>query len=105
SLAWSFNRGTGIGVLKLGNITDEMHGQRNDDLDAGKNLLFTGKNGDIDLLDDVYQGAGSLTFKDDYTVHSSKDKIWSGSGVIIDKGVTVNWQVNGVKGDNLHKLG
>ncbi|MCP5570236.1 hypothetical protein NL300_27710, partial [Klebsiella pneumoniae] len=77
----------------------------NHDLDAGKNLLFTGKNGDIDLLDDVYQGAGSLTFKDDYTVHSSKDKIWSGSGVIIDKGVTVNWQVNGVKGDNLHKLG
>ncbi|EPH3086224.1 MULTISPECIES: S6 family peptidase [Enterobacteriaceae] len=105
SLAWSFNRGTGIGVLKQGNITYAMHGQRNHDLDAGKNLLFTGKNGDIDLLDDVYQGAGSLTFKDDYTVHSSKDKIWSGSGVIIDKGVTVNWQVNGVKGDNLHKLG
>ncbi|MCY0458414.1 autotransporter outer membrane beta-barrel domain-containing protein, partial [Klebsiella pneumoniae] len=28
SLAWSFNRGTGIGVLKQGNITYAMHGQR-----------------------------------------------------------------------------
>ncbi|EPA8615281.1 temperature-sensitive protease autotransporter hemagglutinin Tsh/Hbp, partial [Escherichia coli] len=30
---------------------------------------------------------------------------WTGAGIVVDNGVSVNWQVNGVKGDNLHKIG
>ncbi|HDK1718591.1 TPA: autotransporter outer membrane beta-barrel domain-containing protein, partial [Escherichia coli] len=28
-----------------------------------------------------------------------------GAGIIVDRDASVNWQVNGVKGDNLHKIG
>ncbi|HBA7870850.1 TPA: autotransporter outer membrane beta-barrel domain-containing protein, partial [Escherichia coli] len=28
-----------------------------------------------------------------------------GAGIIVNKDASVNWQVNGVKGDNLHKIG
>ncbi|SUY94991.1 Temperature-sensitive hemagglutinin tsh autotransporter precursor [Klebsiella pneumoniae] len=30
---------------------------------------------------------------------------WTGAGIIVDQNTSVNWQVNGVKGDNLHKIG
>ncbi|EPE9147349.1 autotransporter outer membrane beta-barrel domain-containing protein [Escherichia coli] len=82
-----------------------MHGQQGNDLNAGKNLIFLGQNGQIDLKDNVAQGAGSLTFHNDYTVATSNNSTWTGAGIIVDKGVFVNWQVNGVKGDNLHKIG
>lgn len=48
-----------------------MHGQKGSDLNAGKNLTFLGHNGQIDLENSVTQGAGSLTFTDDYTVTTS----------------------------------
>ena len=32
-------------------------------------------------------------------------KTWTGAGIITDKGTNVTWKVNGVAGDNLHKLG
>ncbi|HHW3983879.1 TPA: temperature-sensitive protease autotransporter hemagglutinin Tsh/Hbp, partial [Escherichia coli] len=51
------------------------------------------------------QGAGSLTFRDNYTVTTSNGSTWTGAGIVVDNGVSVNWQVNGVKGDNLHKIG
>lgn len=57
------------------------------------------------MKDSVSQGAGSLTFRDNYTVTTSNGSTWTGAGIIVDKGVSVNWQVNGVKGDNLHKIG
>ncbi|EPX8097884.1 temperature-sensitive protease autotransporter hemagglutinin Tsh/Hbp, partial [Escherichia coli] len=71
----------------------------------GKNLIFQGQNGQINLKDSVSQGAGSLTFRDNYTVTTSNGSTWTGAGIVVDNGVSVNWQVNGVKGDNLHKIG
>ncbi|EMO0669494.1 autotransporter outer membrane beta-barrel domain-containing protein, partial [Escherichia coli] len=40
-----------------------------------------------------------------YTVTTSNGSTWTGAGIIVDKDASVNWQVNGVKGDNLHKIG
>ncbi len=105
ALEWGFNSSTGAGTLTQGTTTYAMHGQQGNDLNAGKNLIFLGQNGQIDLKDNVAQGAGSLTFHNDYTVATSNNSTWTGAGIIVDKGVFVNWQVNGVKGDNLHKIG
>ncbi|HFP5150766.1 TPA: S6 family peptidase [Escherichia coli] len=105
ALEWSFNSSTGAGVLTQGTTTYAMHGLQGNDLNAGKNLIFQGQNGQVDLKDNVAQGAGSLTFHNDYTVATSNNSTWTGGGIIVDKGMTVNWQVNGVKGDNLHKIG
>ncbi|HCN3199274.1 TPA: autotransporter outer membrane beta-barrel domain-containing protein [Escherichia coli] len=105
ALEWSFNSSTGAGALTQGSTTYAMHGQQGNDLNAGKNLEFLGQNGQIDLKDSVSQGAGSLTFRDNYTVTTSNGSTWIGAGIIVDNGVSVNWQVNGVKGDNLHKTG
>ncbi|WP_137506985.1 vacuolating autotransporter toxin Vat, partial [Escherichia coli] len=91
--------------LKQGSDEYAMHGQKGSDLNAGKNLTFLGHNGQIDLENSVTQGAGSLTFTDDYTVTTSNGSTWTGAGIIVDKDASVNWQVNGVKGDNLHKIG
>ncbi|HAZ3610112.1 TPA: autotransporter outer membrane beta-barrel domain-containing protein [Escherichia coli] len=104
-LEWHFDSSTGAGALTQENITYDMHGQQENNLNAGKNLEFLGQNGQIDLKDNVAQGAGSLTFHNDYTVTTSNNSTWTGAGIIVDKGVSVNWQVNGVKGDNLHKIG
>ncbi|HFO4234530.1 TPA: S6 family peptidase [Escherichia coli] len=105
TLEWSFNSSTGAGTLTQGTTIYAMHGQQGNDLNAGKNLEFLGQNGQIDLKDSVVQGAGSLTFHNDYTVATSNNSTWTGAGIIVDKGVSVNWQVNGVKGDDLHKIG
>ncbi|MBB7003001.1 S6 family peptidase [Escherichia coli] len=105
ALEWSFNSSTGVGALTQGTTTYAMHGQQGNDLNAGKNLIFHGKNGQINLNDSVSQGAGSLTFRDNYTVTTSNESTWTGAGIIVDNGVSVNWQINGVKGDNLHKIG
>ncbi|WP_407904694.1 S6 family peptidase [Escherichia coli] len=105
ALEWSFNSSTGAGALTQGSTTYAMHGQQGNDLNAGKSLIFQGKNGQINLKDSVSQGAGSLTFRDNYTVTTSNGSTWTGAGIIVDNGVSVNWQVNGVKGDNLHKIG
>lgn len=105
ALEWSFNSSTGAGALTQGSTTYAMHGQQGNDLNAGKGLIFQGKNGQINLKDSVSQGAGSLTFRDNYTVTTSNGSTWTGAGIVVDNGVSVNWQVNGVKGDNLHKIG
>ena len=105
ALEWSFNSSTGAGALTQGSTTYAMHGQQGNDLNAGKNLIFMGQNGRVDLKDSVSQGAGSLTFRDNYTVTTTNGSTWTGAGIIVDKKASVNWQVNGVKGDNLHKIG
>lgn len=105
ALEWHFNSSTGAGALTQGSTTYAMHGQQGNDLNAGKNLIFQGANGQINLKDSVSQGAGSLAFRDNYTVTTSNGSTWTGAGIIVDNGVSVNWQVNGVKGDNLHKIG
>ncbi len=104
-LTWTFNSDTGTGALAQGGTTYDMHGQQGNDLNAGKNLEFLGQNGQIDLKNSVAQGAGSLTFHNDYTVATSNNSTWTGAGIIVDKGVSVNWLVNGEAGDNLHKIG
>ncbi|HFZ5867056.1 TPA: S6 family peptidase [Escherichia coli] len=105
ALEWSFNSSTGASALTQGSTTYAMHGQQGNDLNAGKNLIFQGANGLINLKDSVSQGAGSLTFRDNYTVTTSNGSTWTGAGIVVDSGVSVNWQVNGIKGDNLHKIG
>ncbi|EIY6650812.1 autotransporter outer membrane beta-barrel domain-containing protein, partial [Salmonella enterica] len=104
-LSWTFDRNAGTGALTQGATTYVMHGQKGNDLNAGKNLIFQGATGQVDLKNSVSQGAGSLTFRNDYTVATSNGSTWTGAGIIVDKEASVNWQVNGVKGDNLHKIG
>ncbi|EPC5195353.1 S6 family peptidase [Edwardsiella piscicida] len=104
-LSWTFDGSRGIGALTQGASVYSMHGQQGADLNAGKNLVFLGQAGLIDLKNSVSQGAGSLTFRNDYRVTASTGSTWSGAGIIVDKDASVYWQVNGVKGDNLHKIG
>lgn len=113
-LSWTFNSSTGDGALQQGESGQKhaMHGNKESEtdslkaLDNGKDLVFDADStGIINLVDDVNQGAGSLTFNSDYTVKSDDNKTWMGAGLIINDDITVNWQVNGVKDDNLHKIG
>ncbi|EFL0114942.1 autotransporter outer membrane beta-barrel domain-containing protein, partial [Escherichia coli] len=62
-------------------------------------------NGIIDLKDNVNQGAGYLQFADDYTVTTNNASSWFGGGIIVNSGTTVKWGINGVSGDDLHKVG
>lgn len=39
------------------------------------------------------------------TLSPLQTEVLTGAGIIVDKDASVNWQVNGVKGDNLHKIG
>lgn len=104
-LSWTYDQESGKGTLRQGSNSWEMHGQKGKDLNAGKNLVFSGKNGVITLKDSVTQGAGYLEFKDSYTVSADAGKTWTGAGIITGKGADVTWRVKGVAGDNLHKLG
>ncbi|ENY3562576.1 S6 family peptidase, partial [Escherichia coli O54:H45] len=104
-LNWTYDKTSGTGTLSQGSKNWTMHGQKDNDLNAGKNLVFSGQNGAIVLKDSVTQGAGYLEFKDSYTVSAESGKTWTGAGIITDKGTNVTWKVNGVAGDNLHKLG
>ncbi|EOZ0759665.1 S6 family peptidase, partial [Escherichia coli] len=104
-LKWTYDKTSGTGTLSQGSQNWAMHGQKGNDLNAGKNLVFSGQNGAIVLKDSVTQGAGYLEFKDSYTVSAESGKTWTGAGIITDKGTNVTWKVNGVAGDNLHKLG
>ncbi|MBN9668444.1 S6 family peptidase, partial [Escherichia coli] len=104
-LNWTYDKTSGTGTLSQGSKNWTMHGQKDNNLNAGKNLVFSGQNGAIVLKDSVTQGAGYLEFKDSYTVSAESGKTWTGAGIITDKGTNVTWKVNGVAGDNLHKLG
>lgn len=105
SLVWSFDSSTGTGTLTQGSVEYAMHGQQGSDLNAGKNLIFQGQGGLVELTNSVSHGAGSLTFIDDYTVTATNGSTWTGAGIIVEKDVSVTWQVNGIQGDNLHKIG
>ena len=72
---------------------------------AGKNLTFSGDGNNIILMDSIDQGAGVLTFEHDYIVKPALDQTWKGGGIIVENGASVDWLVNGVDGDSLHKLG
>ncbi|BEH73253.1 autotransporter outer membrane beta-barrel domain-containing protein [Edwardsiella tarda] len=104
-LRWKFNAEEGTGTLAQGEASYIMHGQKGNDLNAGKNLTLQGNAGHIVLENSVNQGAGALTFNGNYTVSSENDATWTGAGLNIAKNAEVTWQVNGVSGDNLHKIG
>ncbi|QHM69821.1 S6 family peptidase [Mixta intestinalis] len=79
----------------------------NEALDATKDLRFDGDGGTIVLDRAINMGAGKLQFSADYQLRSAagEDATWVGGGVEVDKDRTVLWQVNGLKGDALHKIG
>ncbi|XIY74961.1 S6 family peptidase [Escherichia coli] len=81
-----------------------MNGFRGGSLNDGKDITFGGK-GTVVLKDDVVQGAGSLTFNGDYTVRPEGNQTWVGGGIIVNDGHRVDWMVNGLAGDALHKTG
>ncbi|MDH2924276.1 IgA-specific serine endopeptidase [Nicoletella semolina] len=74
------------------------------DSNHGKTVEFTGT-GTLTLTNNIDQGAGGLLFKDNFTVKASRDFTHRGSGVRIDKGKQVTWQVKNPKGDRLSKIG
>ncbi|MBK1980326.1 autotransporter outer membrane beta-barrel domain-containing protein [Achromobacter xylosoxidans] len=123
ALAWTFDSTQGTGALQqTAGPAYIMHGYKKSPtfmlansaldfpgLDAGKNLAFrtasgTGA-GQISLKDSVNQGAGALTFHNDYTVSPDTNQTWMGAGIDVKQDVKVAWNVNGVAGDNLHKIG
>ena len=76
------------------------------DLNSTKHLAFAGEDGTIKLANSINMGAGMLTFKSNYLVTSdTKDKTWVGAGILVEKDKIVTWEVNGVSGDSLHKVG
>ncbi|MFU2315603.1 S6 family peptidase [Rahnella sp. PCH160] len=80
---------------------------RNPSLDASKDLRFNGDGGLIVLDTSINQGAGKLQFSNDYRVVSAEGagNTWMGGGIEVDASKTVDWEVNGVAGDSLHKIG
>ncbi len=78
-----------------------------DELDASKDLRFSGAGGEIILSDAVNLGAGKLQFSNHYTVKSAAEAnaSWVGGGIEVDADKRVLWQVNGLEGDDLHKIG
>ncbi|EOL9063411.1 S6 family peptidase [Cronobacter turicensis] len=104
-LTWSFDSSNGTGTLKQGTVIYNMHGKKGSDLNAGKNIHFSGKDGQVNLVNDVFQGAGYLRFLSNYTVSTASNNIWTGAGIIVDKLASVLWKLNGLAGDNLHKIG
>lgn len=104
-LTWRFNSARGVGSLTQGSTVYAMHGQQDNNLNAGKNLTFYGNDGKILLQDSVNQGAGSLTFNDSYIVSPETNQTWKGGGIDVARDAVLTWKVNGVKGDNLHKIG
>ncbi|MBN6577293.1 autotransporter outer membrane beta-barrel domain-containing protein [Escherichia coli] len=105
-MVWSFDSSTGIGTLTQNNSYFIMHGKKGaNDLNAGKNITFTGDAGEVVLNNNVNQGAGSLTFNSDYTIRTDNNSTWVGAGLIVNDNANVKWQVNGQKNDALHKIG
>jgi serine protease autotransporter len=123
-LLWSFDSARGAGSLAQQGRQFLMHGYKKtpdlsyadgnsaldfEGLDAGKNLAFRTESGadhgEITLHDPINQGAGSLTFHDSYIVSPETDQTWMGGGIDVKENATVVWRVNGVAGDNLHKIG
>ncbi|HAX2347265.1 TPA: autotransporter outer membrane beta-barrel domain-containing protein, partial [Escherichia coli] len=105
NIVWKYNNTTAEGTLTQGEQSISMNGVLNGNAQNGKNILFAGNGGNIQLADNVNQGAGYLEFIEDYKISTENNSTWTGSGIIVAKDTTVHWGINGVKGDNLHKTG
>ncbi|HBB6388173.1 TPA: autotransporter outer membrane beta-barrel domain-containing protein [Escherichia coli] len=70
-----------------------------------KDLSFSG-GGNINFDNNVNIGSGGLIFEagHHYTV-TGENKTFKGAGLDIGENTTVDWNVKGVAGDNLHKIG
>ena len=79
----------------------------NAELDTTKDLRFNGDGGLIVLDSSVNHGAAKLEFSSDYRVISADgaNATWVGGGIEVDADKTVDWEVNGLAGDTLHKIG
>ncbi|WP_342753884.1 S6 family peptidase [Pantoea sp. MBD-2R] len=79
----------------------------NEELDATKDLRFNGEGGTLVLNQAVNHGAAKLQFSNNYQVKSAEgqNNSWVGGGIEVDADKTVLWQVNGLAGDVLHKIG
>ncbi|ANC40673.1 hypothetical protein A6V27_10010 [Hafnia alvei] len=79
----------------------------NAELDATKDLRFNGDGGLIVLDSSINHGAAKLQFSSDYRVISADgaNATWVGGGIEVDADKTVDWEVNGLAGDTLHKIG
>lgn len=108
NIYWKYDLSAGTGTLALGTDVWNMHGKYGDtsaaSLNGGKDLAFE-NSGTVVLENTIDQGAGTLTFNGNYTVKPESDQSWKGGGIIVNGAHTVDWQVNGVAGDSLHKLG
>ncbi|WLI76779.1 S6 family peptidase [Kosakonia sp. H02] len=102
---WRYSNSTGAGHLYEGRNIYAMQGQQKEEAHNGRDLIFNGAGGVILLQDNVNQGSGTLTFNNNYVVAPLLAQTWSGGGVDVGSGATVTWKVNGVKNDNLHKIG
>ncbi|EFP8625274.1 serine protease autotransporter toxin SigA, partial [Shigella flexneri] len=70
-----------------------------------KDLSVSG-GGVLTLKQDTDLGIGGLIFDKNQTYKVyGKDKSYKGAGIDIDNNTTVEWNVKGVAGDNLHKIG
>ncbi|EGI92272.1 hypothetical protein SB359474_4782 [Shigella boydii 3594-74] len=70
-----------------------------------KDLSVSG-GGELTLKQDTDLGIGGLVFDKNQTYKVyGKDKSYKGAGIDIDNNTTVEWNVKGVAGDNLHKIG
>lgn len=105
---WVYDTATGAGTLTQGSHSWSMHGNQGPtgpaSLNSGKDLTFQG-GGTVLLENNVDQGAGTLTFDDDYIIKPLNSQTWKGGGIIVNGDRTADWRINGVQGDNLHKLG
>ncbi|MFY2569096.1 S6 family peptidase [Achromobacter ruhlandii] len=105
---WTYDGTTGTGALNQAQASWTMHGRFGSNqaaaLDHGKDLTFRG-DGIVVLESTVDQGAGALTFDGRYTVMPKDTQTWRGGGITVNAESFVDWQVNGVAADSLHKLG
>ncbi|MFY2610237.1 S6 family peptidase [Achromobacter ruhlandii] len=105
---WTYDGTTGTGALNQAQASWTMHGRFGPNqaaaLDHGKDLTFRG-DGLVVLESTVDQGAGALTFDGRYTVMPKDTQTWRGGGITVNAESFVDWQVNGVAADSLHKLG
>lgn len=107
-ILWTHDKATGASTLTQGPASWDVRGRLDAAgpaaLDNGQDVTFQG-GGTIVLAQPVDQGAGALTFDGDYTVKPADAQTWRGGGILVNAGHTVDWQVNGVQADSLHKLG
>ncbi|TBL52146.1 hypothetical protein EYY98_06955, partial [Obesumbacterium proteus] len=77
------------------------------ELDTTKDLRFNGDGGLVVLDSSVNHGAAKLQFSNDYLVISAEgaNATWVGGGIEVDADKTVDWEINGLAGDTLHKIG